>query len=102
MIKPNTNFLKQRDEINQVNLMNVSDTERVNTITFEATCKKCIRIGGCHYEKIPCDYKKKIKRLIQVMDKKQQMAYLRRIEKMKFQEIEEELSNIINIMETEN
>lgn len=102
MIQPNTKFFTRKEEIKPINWALTTDTERANNITFEATCKKCIRIGGCHYEKIPCEYKKKIKKLIQILTIEQQMEYLRKIQTMKFEEIEKELYNIINIMEKEN
>lgn len=100
MIRPNTQFLVQRGQKNEVNLALLDPTTRKNSILFDITCAKCIRLGGCHYERIPCDYKRKMRKALELLDCDQQIKYLIKCQSMTFDEIKEDLTNIINIMET--
>lgn len=105
MIPPNIKFLTQKTEQQPIkeqqpiNLALLSNTERVNEILFDITCKKCIRLGGCHYDRIPCDYKRKMKKALQLLDTEQQLRYYRNCDTRTFDEIKEDLTNIINIMD---
>lgn len=98
MIPPNIKFLTQKTEQQTINLALLPGNERVKAILFDITCKKCIRLGGCHYDRIPCLYKKKMKKALQLLDTEEQLRYYRNCETRSFDEIKEDLSNIINIM----
>lgn len=100
MITPNYNFNSQKQkEPTPINWAIIDPKERVKEIVFEATCKKCKKFQQCHWEKDPCDYKKRFKRLVQALPVDEQIKYLQKVQTMDFKEIEKEFSNIIDIMD---
>lgn len=100
MITPNYNFNSQKGkETMPTNWALISPNERVKEIVFEATCKKCKKYQQCHWEKDPCNYKKRFKRLVQALPIDEQINYLQKVQKMDFEEIEKEFSNIMHIMD---
>lgn len=97
-IQPNTKFTQQHLQLN-TNWDDYNDTQVLNSVLFMMTCAKCVHLGGCHYDKIPCEFKKKFRNALKCLSREQQLQYLNKAAEWTIAQVMEDFSNIINIME---